>query len=299
MVDALSELANIGAGNASTRLEKALKEKVAKNLYGNSAEITPQLIEFCHLSNIELRFPKTTHTAFYTLLNIDGSSAMISVFFSMESALFISGLLQAKQKHYEVLQEDDEKTLQEIANAVIDSYVDSSAQFLNLPILHTETKKAYLNPISIPDFVKESIGEKTDIALLFKTDFSIRNTSFKGDLKIVLSLLELDPIVNAIKKNLGIEVTAADSAKAPEGHSIFHLFGGGTMKSLEDLDKALESMHDFTFHHHITPFRNDFAAWVYDVFREKDLALKMGSEKTRDGMKRILDEFLSQKKIYK
>ncbi len=293
LIDALAEIANIGAGNSSTRLEKALKEKIANNLMGNAVEITPQLIEYCHLSNIELRFPLTTNTAFYSLLNIGDSSAMLSVFFSMESALFIAGLIEGKEKHFEILREEDEAILRKIAEEVIDAYIESTATFLNIPIVHTQARKVYLKPSSIPEFVKESIGDKGDIALLFKTSFSVKKTSFKGDLKIMFSLTELEPIINAIRKNLGIDPVLESAKEIPE----FHLYDGGKIRSIDELRQSLHTMHEFTFIHHVTPFKNDFAAWIYDVFNEKNLALKMGNEKTKEGMIRIVEEFLQNGKI--
>jgi chemotaxis protein CheY-P-specific phosphatase CheC len=297
IIDALGELANIGAGNASTKLEQVMKEKVAKNLKGNSLEITPQLIEFCHLTNIELRFPKTTHAGFYSLLNIEGTSAVLGVFFSMESALFITGLLEGKDKHFEILREEDETVLKEIAKSVIDSYVESSAQFLNLPIVHTEIKKIYLRPESLSDFFKESIGENTDIGLLFRTEFSVKKTSFKGDLKIVLSLLDLDVIISAIRTNLGIDVGEIEKAAEKEAKKehIFNLYGGGTIKNIDEMLKALKNMHQLVFEHHVTPFRNDFAAWVHDALEEKELALKLGPEKTKDGLIRVIEEYKSKR----
>lgn len=294
LIDALAEIANIGAGNSSTRLEKALKEKISKNLMGNSIEITPQLIEYCHLSNIELRFPLTTNTGFYSLLNIGDSSAMLSIFFSMESALFIAGLVEGKEKHFEILREEDEAILRKIAEEVIDSYIESTSTFLNIPIVHTQAKKVYLKPNSIPDFVKESIGEEGDIALLFKTSFSVKKTSFKGEMKIMFSLTDLEPIINSIRKNLGMDVVANDRKDIPE----FRLYDGGRIKSIDELRRSLHSMHEFTFLHHVTPFRNDFAAWIYDVFDEKNLALKMGGEKTQAGMIRIVEEFLQDGRIH-
>ncbi len=65
---------------------------------------------------------------------------------------------------------------------------------------------------------------------------------------------------------------------APKGKE-FVLKEGLRIKNLLDLSVALHDMSDDIFFNHVTDDRNDFAAWVNDVFDEKELALELGMSK--------------------
>jgi len=52
----------------------------------------------------------------------------------------------------------------------------------------------------------------------------------------------------------------------------FYLKDGQVIKDLEDLLFALETMSDDVFSHHVNAERNDFANWIKDVIKNKDLA---------------------------
>ena len=64
----------------------------------------------------------------------------------------------------------------------------------------------------------------------------------------------------------------------------FKLHGGGAIKSIPGLKKALLEMSNETFSYHCNDHRNDFGNWVKDVFREPLLAKQIEKSKTRIGM---------------
>lgn|GEM_PF-5468496 len=59
---------------------------------------------------------------------------------------------------------------------------------------------------------------------------------------------------------------------APKAAHSFILADGRELVSMQDLREALLAMGDATFHHHVTPERNDFSTWILDVFKDRDLA---------------------------
>jgi len=68
----------------------------------------------------------------------------------------------------------------------------------------------------------------------------------------------------------------------PEMH--FRLKGGGTVKSIPGLNQALLEMDHETFSHHCNIDKNDFSAWIKDVFDEPVLAKNIERVKTPIGM---------------
>ncbi len=65
------------------------------------------------------------------------------------------------------------------------------------------------------------------------------------------------------------------SIKAVPAEVSFYAIDGSRLHSLLELADCLEMMSDDTFFYHVTPTKNDFAAWVRDVFKEEDLADRM------------------------
>jgi len=60
----------------------------------------------------------------------------------------------------------------------------------------------------------------------------------------------------------------------PHKHE-FVLADGRRLKNLKELALALSDMADDVFKHHVNDTRNDFASWIGDVYKEKDLAEKL------------------------
>ncbi len=75
--------------------------------------------------------------------------------------------------------------------------------------------------------------------------------------------------------------------------SYFKLHGGGVIKSIPGLKKALLEMNNDTFSHHCNYAKNDFSTWVKDVFKEPSLAHQIEKTKTRFGMALTITRWLS------
>ena len=75
----------------------------------------------------------------------------------------------------------------------------------------------------------------------------------------------------------------------------FYFSHGGKASSIEELEKALKTMGEAEFRHHVNHDRNDFANWIENVFEERKLARSMREVAERDGLLIILDDFLEKK----
>ena len=55
----------------------------------------------------------------------------------------------------------------------------------------------------------------------------------------------------------------------------FLLLDGRPLKNLLELVEAMDEMTDEIFRHHVNDFRNDFATWAKEVFKEMELSEKL------------------------
>lgn len=78
--------------------------------------------------------------------------------------------------------------------------------------------------------------------------------------------------------------------------SEFRLADGQVVNSLVQLAGMLSDMSADIFYHHVTPDKNDFAAWVNDVYAAKTLAKQIGALKNQSDMAEVLQRALTKKK---
>ena len=75
--------------------------------------------------------------------------------------------------------------------------------------------------------------------------------------------------------------------EAPEEHH-FYLQDGRKLKSVYELMDSLIDMGEDTFRQHVNEFKNDFATWVKDVFKEEDIAKEIATVNNKVEMQRVL-----------
>ena len=68
--------------------------------------------------------------------------------------------------------------------------------------------------------------------------------------------------------------------EAPEEHH-FVVADGRKIKNILELADALETMSEEIFSHHANQFKNDFSAWVKDVFYDHSLAEDIARAKNK------------------
>lgn len=68
--------------------------------------------------------------------------------------------------------------------------------------------------------------------------------------------------------------------EAPEEHH-FVVADGRKLKNIIELADALETMSEEIFRHHVNEAKNDFSAWVKEVFYDHSLAEDIGRAKNR------------------
>lgn len=70
---------------------------------------------------------------------------------------------------------------------------------------------------------------------------------------------------------------------ANAGHDrLFWTADGRALKNYFDLSRALEEMSDETYRHHTRIDKNDFSAWVSDIFGDQRLARRLATANSRE-----------------
>ncbi|MBN1645904.1 hypothetical protein JW868_02585 [Candidatus Woesearchaeota archaeon] len=75
----------------------------------------------------------------------------------------------------------------------------------------------------------------------------------------------------------------------------FVLCDGRSIKNLKELALMMDEIEDHIFHHHVTHDRHDFSQWVYDVFKETDLAEQMRQASNRKDTQFVVFRHLVRK----
>jgi transketolase len=81
---------------------------------------------------------------------------------------------------------------------------------------------------------------------------------------------------------------------APEHY--FQLYGGEIIKTVPELEEALETMPEETFRHHVNRERNDFSTWIQDCCGDRMLAEELRKRTDREEMIEVLKKKLKETK---
>jgi hypothetical protein len=73
----------------------------------------------------------------------------------------------------------------------------------------------------------------------------------------------------------------------------FWCHDGKFIKNLVELEKALNSMGDETFHYHVGEGKNDFSNWVRDVLGDNRLANDVSKAKSRIQASKVVAQRIS------
>lgn len=76
----------------------------------------------------------------------------------------------------------------------------------------------------------------------------------------------------------------------------FYVHNGAVLKSKEDLLGCLRNIDDESFNHHVNPEKNDFASWVRDILKDKNLSENLFKTGDREEMVDLIEGTIQLKK---
>ena len=188
--DVLKEIANIGAGNATTALSKMLSTKV---------DMKVPCIQFMEFKELAEGIGGAENIVVGILLTLDtGIDGMMMFVLESDSAEAIVNLLMGKSGKLEEFSELDLSALQEIGNIIAGSYLSAISAFTNMtitasvPYLSIDMAGAIL---SVPAIEFSKISDK---ALLIETEFGDKDTIINGYFILIPTLDAFATIFSAL-----------------------------------------------------------------------------------------------------
>lgn len=193
-IDALKEVGNMGAGQASGVLADLTKQKV---------DLSMPKVDLTETSEIAGLISGEQQLVVGTYSSIKGDvSGTLLVAIPIKSAMCLADLIEGKEQGVTVsLDQTAQEKLKEIGDGLSKSYLDTVSMFLDIKVERTPERIISTFGESLADLVLLGIDQAE--ALLISTEFSVPNTEVKGKFIMLIAMDSTDKMIDAIKKQLG------------------------------------------------------------------------------------------------
>ena len=193
-MDALQEVANIGASHAATSLSKMVNKDIIIGI--PKIKMIPLDKTFDSV--------KDKDVIVGILLEISNEVPIsILLLISKESAFSLAHLLMGDEsvKNNDSLSEIEQSALMEVSNVMMSSFFDSITEMIGISMIPGPPSFAYDIPEAIMDFILVKIGEIADEILIFNCDISEKD---KESFEVNMFLLPKPQSVKIILERLGM-----------------------------------------------------------------------------------------------
>lgn len=193
--DALQEMANIGAGHAST----ALSQMVQKNI-----QMGIPRIELINLEDVSNHIEKGQIVVGIYLRISNEIPSYVMLLIPRDSAFSIADMLLQRQSdpNVEVLSEMDKSALNEVGNVMICAFFDSLSELFQMSVVPGPPKLAYDIPDALIDYILIQIGQVANQVLFFNVDLKEED---KESFRIDMFLLPEPQSVDILLNKLGVK----------------------------------------------------------------------------------------------
>lgn len=171
--DVLTEVGNIGAGNAVTSLSKMMKKKV--NMLVPSAKLVP----FSQIHNL---VGGGENIVFAVLFDLSGEILGKMMFVLQEECarLFINAMLDLDLKEVGEIGEYELSALKEVGNILTSSYLNSLASFVDKKIFPSIPYLAHDMAAAVISVPAVDIGKNADEIIFIESVFEDTNLNISG-----------------------------------------------------------------------------------------------------------------------
>ncbi|MCX6665751.1 MAG: chemotaxis protein CheC [Euryarchaeota archaeon] len=191
--DALQELANIGAGHASTVLSQMVNREIRMGVPRVDVVSLEKTIDYVKDEKVVV--------GVYMKISQELPSYIL-LLIPRQSAFALVDLLVGDETYErEILSEMDKSALQEVSNVMICAFFDSLSELLGISLIPGPPVLAYDIPVAVMDYVLIQIGEVADKIVVFNVELKEEK---KNNFKINMFLLPLPHSVNKLLTKLGV-----------------------------------------------------------------------------------------------
>ncbi|MBN2458030.1 chemotaxis protein CheC [Candidatus Woesearchaeota archaeon] len=196
-MDALTEVGNVGVGNATTALSKLLDKRVAINIPETKFVAVERFAD-------ELGGAEQTVVTVYLQVTGDLNGEVIFIF-PRKGAMELVDLIMNKSPGTTKLMEAmEESAFKEMANIFTSSYLNALAKMFDMKIIHSVPHLAIDMAQAIIDFVLIKLSQTADNLLCVKTNISIEKHNIDGTFMILFDKESLSRIINLLKSQYKI-----------------------------------------------------------------------------------------------
>ena len=191
--DALQEVANIGAGHASTVLSQMVNREIRMGVPRVDVVALEKTIDYVKDEKVVV--------GVYMKISQELPSYVL-LLIPRQSAFALVDLLVGDETYErEILTEMDKSALQEVSNVMICAFFDSLSELLGVSLIPGPPVLAYDIPVAVMDYVLIQIGEVADKIVVFNIELKEEK---KNNFKINMFLLPLPNSVNKLLTKLGV-----------------------------------------------------------------------------------------------
>jgi chemotaxis protein CheC len=190
--DALQELANIGAGHASTALSQMINRDVKMGI--------PK-VEVISINEVSQHIESEKVVVGVFLKISDEIPSYVVLFIPRKSAFSLADMLLGTKNDpkKEVLSEMDKSALNEVGNVMICAFFDSLSELLQLSIIPGPPNLAYDIPNAVLDYILIQIGQISNEVIFFNVDLKEEEKdSFKIDMYLMPEPKSIDIILEKV-----------------------------------------------------------------------------------------------------
>lgn len=196
--DALQELANIGAGHASTALSQMIGRTIHMGI--------PQ-VEIIPLEGI-LTLVKDEKVAVGVFLRISEEiPSYVLLMIPRDSAFSLADMLMGRKSEEapdsKILSEMDQSALSEVANVMVCAFFDSISELLQMTIVPGPPHLAFDIPEAVLDYVLIQIGAVANDIVCFNVDLTEEEET---SLKIHMFLMPEPASIDTLLNKMGISM---------------------------------------------------------------------------------------------
>ncbi|MEM0492970.1 MAG: chemotaxis protein CheC [Candidatus Thermoplasmatota archaeon] len=192
--DALQEMANIGAGHASTVLSKMINKTIQMGI--------PH-VEITSIDKVP-SYVKNERIIVGIYLRVsDQIPSYVLLLIPRDSAFQIAHMLTGEQPETEeILSEINQSALCEIGNVMICAFFDSLSELLGLSVVPSPPTLAYDIPEAVIDYVLIQIGAVSNQVVVFNVEL---REEHKESFKIHMFLMPEPKSVDTLLTKLGVK----------------------------------------------------------------------------------------------
>jgi chemotaxis protein CheC len=193
----MQELANIGAGHASTALSQ---------MVGREIKMGIPKVEVVALDEVNNIFKDEKVVVGIFLRISDEIPSYVLLMIPRESAFSLADMLMGRAsgdtKDTNVLSEMDESALTEVSNVMICAFFDSISELLGMTIIPGPPNLAFDIPEAVIDYVLIQIGSVANEVVCFNVDLSEEKLK---DFKINMFLIPEPQAVDTLLEKMGMK----------------------------------------------------------------------------------------------